>query len=94
MSCPESRLAWFVRRLRERNRPIKTASIDFTDPKPLINITIDNPGSGYDLVLLACEGLNGFSIVRHWHDFDGHAIDYSDEDVIAEYETDEDISKV
>lgn len=91
---PENRFAWFIEKLRARNRSIKTASIDFTDTLPLIRISINNPGSGFDLVLLTCERIPGFSLVRAWHDQQGEVIDYAEEDVIAEYETDDDVSKV
>lgn len=99
---PEIRLAIFLENLRARNRPVKTASIDFTDTPALIRISIATPsasslgtsGGNYDLVLLTSDGLEGFSLVREWHDFEGHSVDYSEEDVIAEYIEDLDIDKV
>jgi hypothetical protein len=89
---PEIRLAIFLENLRARNRPVKTASIDFTDTPALIKIVVTpllGSAAGFDSVILAAEGLTGFSVVAV---YPGEEL--SDENVIAEYENDTDIDKV
>jgi len=83
------RLYTLLNSLVKRGFKLITAGIDYTDSEGTLHIKWQRGGLGYQLVLIATSGLDGFSVYRVYGDEE-----LSEDEVLFEFEHDSDIDKV